>query len=310
MTLSVAPERASATGMAIETSGLGKRFGRTWALRDCSIAIPPGRVSALVGANGAGKTTLMRMLAGLATPSSGTATVVGIPPADDEDFLRRIGYLAQEVPLYRRWTAAEHLCLGAHLNASWDDGFARDRLLALGIPLDRRVGALSGGMRAQVALAMALGKRPQILLLDEPLAALDPLARREFLVTLATAVAEGGLTVLLSSHLLPDLERICDHLVVLDEGHPVLCDDIDMVLTTHRVITAEAGAAGAIARRHRVIAENRTPRQVSFTVRLTEAPNDPSWQIDDVTLEDVVLAYLSRNQPPDSRALAPVDGPR
>ena len=188
------------TDFAIQTTDLGKRYGSAWALQHCSIEVPAGHVSGLVGANGAGKTTLMRLLAGLSRPSAGRALVVGRAPADEADFLREIGYLAQEVPLYRRWTAADHLDLGAHMNAVWDGEFARERLRSLRIPLDKPIGSLSGGMRAQVALGLALGKRPSLLLLDEPVAALDPLARHDFLASLAAAVADGGLTVLLSSH--------------------------------------------------------------------------------------------------------------
>ena len=230
------------TEVAVQTTDLGKRYGGQWALRECSIAVPAGRVCGLVGANGAGKTTLLRLLAGLSRPSSGTALVDGWAPADDAAFLAGVGYLAQEVPLYRRWTAADHLAFGAHMNPVWDDAVSLDRLRGLGIPLDRRLDALSGGMRAQVALALAMGKRPRVLLLDEPVAALDPLARREFLGSLAEAVAEQDLTVLLSSHLLPDLERICDHLVVLSEGRPVLCGAIDELLETHQLLRAPARA--------------------------------------------------------------------
>ncbi len=194
------------SALAVETEDLGKRYGSAWALQHCSIEVPVGRVSGLVGANGAGKTTLMRLLAGLSRPSAGDARVAGRQPVDDTEFLGGIGYLAQEVPLYRRWTAADHLALGAHLNPRWDETLVRDRLASLAIPMDRRIENLSGGMRAQIALALALGKRPEVLLLDEPVAALDPLARREFLSTLAGAVADGEVTVLLSSHLLPDLD--------------------------------------------------------------------------------------------------------
>ena len=158
------------------------------------------------------------MLAGLSRPTTGRALIAGHEPADNAEFLREIGYLAQEVPLYRRWNAADHLALGAHMNPSWDAELTVDRLRSLRIPLDRPMESLSGGMRAQVALALALGKRPQLLLLDEPVAALDPLARHEFLASLAVAVADGGVTVLMSSHLLPDLERVCDHLVLIADA--------------------------------------------------------------------------------------------
>ncbi len=280
---------------AIETRDLGKRYGSTWALRGCSINVPEGRVSGLVGANGAGKTTLMRLLTGLSRPTTGGATVAGRAPADDSAFLREIGYLAQEVPLYRRWTAADHLALGAHTNPVWDGDVARERLLHLDIPLDRRMDALSGGMRAQVALALALGKSPRLLLLDEPVAALDPLARREFLGSLAGAVAERGVTVLMSSHLLADLERVCDHLVLMAGAEPVICEDIDELLATHKLLRSSERDGTVIEREHRVLASTRTPREVSMTVRLRGPVVDPAWQVDDLSLEDIVLAYLGQH---------------
>ena len=248
------------TELAIATTDLGKRYGSTWALRDCSIGVPTGRVSGLVGANGAGKTTLMRMLAGLSRPSAGTALVAGRHPADDQEFFREIGYLAQEVPLYRRWSAADHLALGAHMNPVWDDALAGDRLRSLRIPLDKPMESLSGGMRAQVALALALGKRPQMLLLDEPVAALDPLARHDFLGSLVAAVAEGGVTVLLSSHLLPDLERVCDHLILIADAEPVICAEIDELLTSHKLLTAPTRDAATIERDVRTHAHPHTTR--------------------------------------------------
>jgi ABC-2 type transport system ATP-binding protein len=268
-----------------------------WALRDCSIDVPAGRVSGVVGANGAGKTTLMRILAGLSRPTAGTALVGGRPPADDAGFLAGIGYLAQEVPLYRRWNAADHLALGARMNTRWDRALTVDRLRSLDIPMDRPIEALSGGMRAQVALALALGKRPRLLLLDEPVAALDPLARREFLGSLTAAVAEGDLTVLLSSHLLADLERVCDHLILMAGARPVICAEIDDLLASHRVLRAPTRDTSAVARQHDVVDETRTPREVTLTVKLNGPVLDPAWQVDGMGLEDIVLAYLGRRPP-------------
>jgi len=288
------------TQLAVQTTALAKRYGEDWALRDCSIEVPAGRVCGLVGANGAGKTTLLRILAGLSRPTSGTALVSGRPPADAGDFLAMIGYLGQEVPLYRRWTAADHLALGQHLNPAWDAGISVDRLRGLGIPLDRRVDALSGGMRAQVALALAMGKRPSVLLLDEPVAALDPLARREFLGSLAGAMADQKLTVLLSSHLLPDLERICDRLIVLSDGRPVLSADIDELLDSHRQLRAAARSTAAIAGQHEIIQQTRTPREVCMTVRLRGPVRDPAWEVSEVGLEEIVLAYLAQEASPPS----------
>jgi ABC-2 type transport system ATP-binding protein len=283
--------------LAIETVGLGKRYGNVWALQDCSIEVPCGRVSGLVGANGAGKTTLMRLLAGLGTPTTGHAIVDGRQPADERSFLRSIAYLAQEVPLYRRWNAQDHLDLGAHMNEVWDETVSLDRLRSLQIPLDRPMAALSGGMRAQVALALALAKRPRVLLLDEPVAALDPLARREFLGSLAAAVSEGDVTVLLSSHLLADLERVCDHLVLLAGARTVICAEIDDLLSSHKVLSAPPRDTRAVERDHHVIAITRTKREISLTVKLDGPLLDPAWRVDDIGLEDIVLAYLSEHTP-------------
>jgi ABC-2 type transport system ATP-binding protein len=204
-----------ATPAVLEATGLGKRYRRTWALRDCTLALPRGRIAALVGPNGAGKTTLLHLAVGLLAPTAGSIRVLGRAPGKDPDLLARVGFVAQDAPLYGDFTGADLLRLGVGLNRRFDLDLARDRLGRLGVPLDRRVDRLSGGQRAQVALAMALAKRPEVLLLDEPVASLDPLARREFLQALMGSVAEQGLTVVLSSHLLADLERVCDYLIVL-----------------------------------------------------------------------------------------------
>ena len=263
---------------AIETRALSKRYRRVSALSECTVTVPEGRVSALVGPNGAGKTTLLRVLAGLAGATSGTASVLGSAPRQDPAFLAGIGFLAQEIPLYRRFTAGDHIRVGAHLNPRWDASLARTRLTELRIPLDQRVGTLSGGQRAQVALALTLAKRPRVLLLDEPFAALDPLARRDFLVTLTSAVtdAAGRLTVVLSSHLVTDLERVCDHLILLAGSRVQLCGDIGTLLAEHKI------APG--------------PRQDS-------AVTDPDDQAGDVTLEELVLAYMDAGEAPAGRRL-------
>jgi len=293
-------------GLAVETHGLGKRYGTSWALRDCSIEVPEGRVSGLVGANGAGKTTLMRLLVGLSRPTTGAALVAGRAPADDPTFLGDIGYLAQEVPLYRRWTAADHLALGAHMNRVWDGQVAHDRLRHLEIPLDRPMEALSGGMRAQVALALALGKRPSVLLLDEPVAALDPLARREFLGSLAGAVADGGVTVLMSSHLLADLERVCDHLVLLVAGRVALTGDVDDLLSSHHLLTGPRRDISTLPADQHAIEASHTERQTSVLVRTTQPILDPSWTVTPVSLDDLVLAYMrqARDGHPQSPTMA------
>jgi ABC-2 type transport system ATP-binding protein len=281
---------------AIQTSGLGKRFGSKWALQDCSVRVPPGRVCALVGPNGAGKTTLLRLLCGLRSPSAGTALVLGRRPEQSPDFLADIGYLAQEAPLYRRLTAEEHWEFGRRLNPRWDGELARRRLLALRIPCKAPVGSLSGGQRVQVALGLALAKRPRVLLLDEPVAALDPLARREFLASLAEAVADGDLTVVLSSHLLRDLERVCDHIILLASSRTQLCDDIDHVLQSHKSLEGPRRSLDGLGPAVKVIRATHTDRQTRLLARIEGPVLDPAWEVSDVDLEEIVLAYMGEDE--------------
>ena len=282
----------------IQTRGLAKRYRRVSALSDCTITVPEGTISALIGPNGAGKTTLLRLLAGLAQPTAGEVTVLGDTPRQDPAFLAGIGFLSQEIQLYRRFTAEDHIGIGAHLNRDWDGASVRDRLRSLNIPLDQAVGKLSGGQRAQVALALTLAKKPSLLLLDEPVAALDPLARRNFLAILADAVAAGGLTVVLSSHLVADLERVCDHIIMLASSRVQLCGDIDTVLAEHQILVGPRKDTSAIERNHRLVQVTRTPRQVTMLVRLNGPVIDPALQVSDVSLEELVLAYMGQDAPP------------
>jgi ABC-2 type transport system ATP-binding protein len=278
----------------IQTHKLTKQYRRVAALRDCSVTVPEGRICALVGPNGAGKTTLLRVLAGLARSTGGSATVLGAAPRQDPEFLAGIGYLAQDMPLYRRMSAADHIRIGAHLNANWNAASARARLSELDIPLNRPIGVLSGGQRAQVALALTLAKQPQVLLLDEPVAALDPLARRHFLSTLTAAVADaaGGLTVMLSSHLVSDLERVCDHLILLSQSRVQLCGDIDELLGAHKVLVAARKDTSAVEKAHTVVWVQRTARQVALLTRLSGPILDPAYQAEPVSLEELVLGYM------------------
>jgi ABC-2 type transport system ATP-binding protein len=279
----------------IQTSGLSKRYRRVSALSDCAITIPEGRISALIGPNGAGKTTLLRLLAGLAKPTSGEMAVLGGTPRQDPAFLAEIGFLGQEIPLYRRFTADDHIDIGAHLNPRWDAASARDRLRSLNIPLDRPAGSLSGGQRAQLAVALALAKKPRVLLLDEPVAALDPLARRHFLATLAEAAADGGLTVVLSSHLLADLERVVDHLVLLATSRVQLCGDIDVLLAEHQILIGPRQATTAIEKTHTIVQAVRTARQTTLLVRGNAPVVDPGWESAEVGLEEMVLGYMGQD---------------
>jgi len=277
---------------AIETQGLGKRYGSFWALQDCTITVPKGSITALVGPNGAGKSTLLKLLVGLNRPSSGSCTVLG--DTSGASITPSIGYLAQEVPLYKQLSAEDHIQLGRRINIRWDSELAREHITKLDIPLDRSVKSLSGGQRAQVALALALAKKPKLLLLDEPVAALDPLAREDFLQSLTQAVAdaEGELTVLMSSHLINDLERISDHLIVLATGKTQLCDSTSNVQQTHKLLI---GARQPQPKNDAftIVSAVHTPRQTTMLVRLKQ-PNfhDPQWQIQDVALEEITLAYM------------------
>ena len=285
--------------MAIATNGLTKRYRRGTALRDCAVTVPEGRISALVGPNGAGKSTLLRLLTGLARPTAGSALVLGGVPRQDPAFLADIGYLAQDVPLYRRLSAEDHIRAGAHLNERWDGAGARTRLRELDVPLDRALGTLSGGQRAQVGLSLALAKRPRLLLLDEPVAALDPLARRHFLSTLTSALteAEGRLTIVLSSHLIADLERICDHLILLAASRVQLCGDIEDLLAEHTVLVGPRKDTAALEREHTLVHATRTARQATLVIRRGGSLIDPAYQAEDISLEDLVLAYMGAAAP-------------
>ena len=284
-------------GPVIRTRGLSKQYRTVTALSDCSITVPEGRISALIGPNGAGKTTLLRLLAGLARPTAGEARVLGSVPRQDPAFLADIGFLAQDNPLYRRMSAEDHIGIGAHLNPRWDAASVRQRLGDLRIRLDQPVGTLSGGQRAQVALALTLAKQPRLLLLDEPVAALDPLARRNFLGLLAEAVAAGGLTVVVSSHLVVDLERVCDHMIQLCESRVQLCGDIDELLASHTMLVGPSKDTGAIERTHAVVQATRTPRQTRLLVRLNGPVTDPAFEASDVSFEELVLGYMSEGGP-------------
>jgi ABC-2 type transport system ATP-binding protein len=277
----------------IAASGLGKQYRRTWALRDCTLTIPESRVVGLVGPNGAGKTTLLRLAAGMLAPTCGTVSVLGAHPAAGPAQLARVGFVAQDTPVYARMTVADHLRLGAWLNPGWDDDLARQRIGQLGLDPKRRAGALSGGQRAQLALTLALAKRPGLLLLDEPVASLDPLARREFLQGLMEAVAEHGLSVVLSSHLVADLERVCDYLVVLVGSRIRVAGEVSALLASHHRLSGPRRDPGTLPAGQEVIQESHTDKQSNLLVRTDGPVLDPAWAVKPVNLEDLVLAYMS-----------------
>jgi ABC-2 type transport system ATP-binding protein len=278
---------------ALQAVGLGKRYGSTWALQDCTLEVPPGSVTALVGPNGAGKTTLLHLAIGLSQPTTGSVSVLGHSPRTDAvSVLPKVGFVAQEHPLYRGFTVGDTLKLGHKLNPDWDESIALNRIEQLGLPLDQKVGKLSGGQQAQVALTLALAKQPQLLLLDEPVASLDPLARREFMQSVMEVVADTGLTVILSSHIVADLERVCDHLVILSQAHTQLVGPIEEIVASHRLLVGPRTDSASIARMHNVIRESHTERQTTLLVRADGHVYDSSWQLLEVDLEEIVLAYL------------------
>jgi ABC-2 type transport system ATP-binding protein len=277
----------------IEANGLGMRYRRTWALRDCTLAIPHGRVVGLVGPNGAGKTTLLHLATGLLAPACGTISVLGEHPAAGPAELARVGFVAQEAPVYARMTVADHLRLGAWLNPAWDDELAQRRIGQLDLDTKQRAWSLSGGQRAQLALTLALAKRPELLLLDEPVASLDPLARREFLRGLMEAVAEHGISVVLSSHLVADLGRVCDYLVVLVASRVRVAGEVSDLLASHRRLSGPRRDPATLPAGQQVIEESHTVKQTVLLVRTDEPVLDPAWTVTPVSLEDLVLAYIN-----------------
>src|SRR6202022_284330 len=252
----------------IEATALSKRFGRTWALRDCSIRVPAGKIAGLVGPNGAGKTTFLHLAAGLLTPTAGEIRVFGRSPQSQLLLLLdRVGFVAQDTPLYAVFSVADMLRFGRKLNPRWDQPAAEERLRSLGIPFDKRIGHLSGGQRSQVALALALGKHPELLLLDEPVARLDPLARREFMQRLTEAVAEEGSTVLLSSHVMADRERVGDYLSILAPGKDQVAGDIEALLASHHLLVGPRLNDDARLNGAEVVKAQHTERQSSLWIQ-------------------------------------------
>jgi ABC-2 type transport system ATP-binding protein len=278
----------------IETQALGKRYRRLWALADCTLSIPGGHVVGLVGPNGAGKTTLLSLATGMLAPTTGTIEVLGGRPAAGPAQLARVGYLAQAAPVYAGLSVADHLRLGAHLNPRWDAELARGRVGRLDLDPRQKAGTLSGGQRAQLALALAAGKRPELLILDEPVASLDPLARREFLQDLMEAVAEQGLSVVLSSHLVGDLERVCDYLIVLAGSRVRVAGPVEELLATHHRLTGPRRDPDTLPAGQQVISASHTDVQTTLLVRASGPVLDPAWTVSEVSMEDLVLAYMSQ----------------
>jgi ABC-2 type transport system ATP-binding protein len=276
----------------ITTSALGLRYRARWALADCTLSIPIGHVVGLVGPNGAGKTTLLNLIAGLVMPTTGSLSVLGRRPGVDSAQLSKVGYVAQDAPVYPSLTVADHLRLGARLNPGWDADYAQRRVGDLGLDPRMRAGRLSGGQRAQLALTLALAKRPDLLVLDEPVASLDPLARRDFLAHLVDMAADQRTSVVLSSHLISDLDQVCDYLIVLSAAHVQVASSIRDLLASHRRLSAPRGTA--VPATIRVVAATGRGPQTTVVVADARPDAGPAWHVSDVDLEDLVLAYLSK----------------
>jgi ABC-2 type transport system ATP-binding protein len=278
----------------LETQALGKRYGRKWALSECSVSIPSGHVVGLVGPNGAGKSTLLNLAIGLMKPTAGALEVLGGRPSDESTQLGRVGFVAQDTPTYSALSVADHLELGARTNPGWDRHLAESRVAQVGLDPAQKAGKLSGGQRAQLALTMAVAKRPELLLLDEPVASLDPLARREFLQVLMQTVAEHEVSVLLSSHLMADLERVCDYLVVIVASRVQLAGPVDELLASHRRLIGPPRDPANMPTNQVVIESSHTERQSTFVVHTVDPILDPAWTVEEIGLEDLVLAYMGQ----------------
>lgn len=287
---------------AVEAHGLGKQYGRRWALSDCTLSIPAGHVAGLVGPNGAGKTTLLNLATGMLSPTAGTVEVLGGKPASGPGQLARVGYVAQDTPTYAGLSVEDHLRFGAHMNPGWDAELARKRIEQLDLDPRQKAGKLSGGQRAQLALTLAVAKRPELLILDEPIASLDPLARREFLQILMEATAEHELSVVMSSHLVADLERISDYLIVLVDSRVQLAGEVDDLLASHQLLTGPRNQASAVP--GQVITESHTDRQSTLLVRSGEPVRDPDWLVSTIDMEELVLAYMGSAKAAPAMAVA------
>ena len=288
----------------LHAQSLGKRYGRREALAECTLELPPGHVVGLVGPNGAGKTTLLKIACGMLAPSSGRIEVLGHEPGSGPEQLARVGYVAQDTPTYANLTIGEHLRLGRLLNPRWDDELALARIAQLGLDPRQKAGKLSGGQRAQLALTLAVAKRPELLLLDEPVASLDPLARRTFLRHLMESTVDNETSVILSSHLVSDLERVCDYLVVLVSSHVQLSGETDQLLAEHYRLVCTRRTQAELPEDFEVILAEHTERQSTFIVRCDHEPPLGNWSAAHLELEDLVLAYMERAVDPARRAAA------
>jgi ABC-2 type transport system ATP-binding protein len=277
---------------ALAADGLGKRYGSRWALADASFEVPTGRVAGIIGPNGAGKSTLLQISVGLTPPDTGSISIFGEDVVPTAEQLARIGFVPQRLSLYPWFSVADHLRLGAAMNPGWDERLAQTQIERLGLEPSQRVGKLSGGQQAQLALVLAVAKRAELLLLDEPVANLDPLARRELLQVLMEYAAEHMATIVLSSHLIADLERVCDYVILVSGGRVRLAGDVDELLETHRRLSGPRRDVDRLPVGQTVIEQLHTDRQSTLLIRTSEPILDPSWHVEEVSLEDIALAYM------------------
>jgi ABC-2 type transport system ATP-binding protein len=283
---------------AVRATGLGRRYGQVWGLRGCTLEVPSGAIAGLVGPNGAGKTTLLQMIIGLLEPTEGQASVFGqTSHAHAAATLARVSYVAQDHPLYRDFSVADMFHLGRAMNHGWDQRLATERMNALGISPKRKVKTLSGGQQAQVSLTMALAKRARLLVLDEPVSSLDPIARLEFMRDVMAAAADTGLTVLIASHVVSELERLCDWLIVLTGGRLQLDGPADELIDAHRLLTVprttpDAELPGIVIQR--TDSDRHSTVLVRGDLTTLQVHGRPGWQAGPVAFEQLVLAYLQR----------------
>ncbi|HZT17682.1 MAG TPA: ABC transporter ATP-binding protein [Gaiellaceae bacterium] len=281
---------------ALEARGLGKRFRREWGLRDCTLAIPHGAVVGLAGPNAAGKSTLLALAVGLLAPTEGSISVLGRDPLREPALLADVGFVAQGAPLYRSFTVADAIEFARRTNTRWDDAIVAGLLTK--IDSRTRVAGLSAGDRARLALALVLGKRPRLLLLDEPFAGLDPLAGREFLQLLMDGVAETSATVVIASHVMADIERVCDHIVLLTGGGVRLEGNVEELLDTHRILVGPRRPLGTIRGVREIVRERHSGRQLTL-LAVTDGPIvDASWTVEPIGLEELLLAYMAPDRLP------------
>jgi ABC-2 type transport system ATP-binding protein len=280
--------------VAVEAGDVSKRYGKVWALRECSFQLPANRIIALVGANGAGKSTLMSIISGILPATSGSLLVNGQAVVKGGGG-SRVAILAQDKPLYRDFTVADMLRFGRSTNRVWDQRRALSWLERFDVPLDRRCGKLSGGQKAQVALAVALGSRPTVLLLDEPLANLDPVARTEVTAELLAETADSDMTVMLSTHIVAELSGVGDHLLLLDAGRPVLTGDVEQLLARHLRFTGPRADRPPVP--GTILQAQHAARQSTFVVQLADAAVAPAivapgWTAQPVSLDELIVTHL------------------